>query len=152
MKLRSTQWVALEVARRGDMEGVRTWVLVDGAGCGARSTALSLVEIPPGKSHLLHRHPSAEQVVYVLYGETMHLTPEGRVPLRRGEAVYIPAGEWHGTHNESDDTVRLLALWGGVSSGAAAGYEPYDGRADDRTTFPDKQAADAAGGCGGSEA
>jgi quercetin dioxygenase-like cupin family protein len=52
--------------------------------------------------HLLHRHPNAEQIMYVLEGACLALSEGGAMRLGEGDAVFIAPGEWHGVRNDSD--------------------------------------------------
>ncbi len=79
--------------------------------------------------HDLHRHPHAEQATHVLRGSGVHLSAEGRTPMVEGDVVFIPAGEWHGFANDTEETVTILGLWGGVGSAQEAGYEDHPGGA-----------------------
>jgi hypothetical protein len=38
----------------------------------------------------------------------------------------VPAGEWHGTANDSTDMAATLTVFGGVASAADAGYEEFE--------------------------
>lgn len=76
----------------------------------------------PG-GHALHRHPSAEEFLFVLEGEAHHLTEDGELPMRAGDIALIPAGEWHGIWNSGDTPVQALFGYLGVSGRPAAGYE-----------------------------
>jgi quercetin dioxygenase-like cupin family protein len=57
---------------------------------GARRTILLSSELPPGKVHLLHRHPDAEQIMYVLEGSCLALSEGEPVRLNQGDACSSP--------------------------------------------------------------
>jgi uncharacterized cupin superfamily protein len=78
----------------------------EGIGC-------SLWELPPGEAaYPYHFHYADEELLIVLQGRPTVRTPGGRRELAEGEVVWFPLGE-EGAHqlvNESEDTVRFLAL------------------------------------------
>jgi quercetin dioxygenase-like cupin family protein len=110
------------VADRG-WEGLRVWWLVDRASTGSAEVVFNMTEFSPGKTHGLHRHPNAEEVLYVLQGEGLHLSEGGPVRQRAGEVIFIPRGEWHGFANDSAVPTTVIAVFGGVGSYEEAGYE-----------------------------
>jgi oxalate decarboxylase/phosphoglucose isomerase-like protein (cupin superfamily) len=46
--------------------GGRVRLAAEGTDIGARKIILLSSDFPPGKVHLLHRHPNAERIMYVL--------------------------------------------------------------------------------------
>ena len=80
-------------------------------------------ELPPGKVHLLHRHPNAEQIMYVLEGSCLALSEGEPVRLNEGDAVYIVQGEWHGVRNDTDRSAVTLVVYAGAGTLEEAGYE-----------------------------
>lgn len=115
----------LTMVQRPEMQGMHVWWLVSKESVGAQKVLLDVAEFPPHINHGLHRHPNAEEVIYLLEGEGYHLS-EGDPQLQHpGEAVYVPAGEWHGFHNHTDEPATIISAWGGVASIADAGYEEY---------------------------
>lgn len=127
MKKRSMREAAEEVMTRADMEGLRVKNVVDGEGTGAKKTVLLVSEIPPGKAHVLHRHPNSEQVVYALEGSCLHLTEGEPVRLEQDDVVFIEQGEWHGLENDTDRPAKTLVVYAGAGSPEEAGYELYQG-------------------------
>lgn len=113
-----------QAPKRPDMEGWRVWWLVNEETGSSRGVVVLSV-VPPGKRHVLHRHPNCEQVTYVLSGSGLHLTTGEPVRQEQGDAAYIEPGEWHGFENDSDGTTAMVAVYGGVGSAKAAGYELY---------------------------
>ena len=113
------------VAARG-WDGLRVWWLIDRAGAGSTEVVFNVTEFSPGKTHGLHRHPHAEEVLYVLRGEGLHLSEGEPVRQRAGEVVFIPRGEWHGFANDSERPTTVIAVFGGVGSYDEAGYEEQE--------------------------
>ncbi|MFY0579771.1 cupin domain-containing protein [Cystobacter fuscus] len=81
------------------------------------------LDVHPGGSHQLHRHPHADEFFLVLQGGGEHLTKDGPVRLNPGDLAYIPAGEWHGFQTDPGVTTRTVYGYLGAGSLAQAGYE-----------------------------
>ena len=59
----------------------------------AKSTQVSVYEIPPGKSaYPYHYHLRDEETFYILSGEGLLRTPEGERRVCAGELLFFPAG------------------------------------------------------------
>jgi quercetin dioxygenase-like cupin family protein len=116
------------ITPRRDQKGLRLRRLAtEGAGSG--DYVLAETEVPPGCRHEIHRHPDADQAIYILRGHLTLLGPSGggpEVTLGPGDVVHVPAGEWHGTANESTEMAATLTVFGGVGSAADAGYEEFE--------------------------
>jgi quercetin dioxygenase-like cupin family protein len=108
-----------------DQEGLIVKNIINRDVAGARRIILLSSEIPPGKVHLLHRHPNAEQIMYVLEGACLALSEGGAMRLREGDAVFIAQGEWHGVRNDSDRPVVTLVIYAGAGTLEEAGYEEH---------------------------
>ena len=108
-----------------DQEGLIVKNIINRDVAGARRIILLSSELPPGKVHLLHRHPNAEQIMYVLEGACLVLSEERVMRLSEGDAVFIAQGEWHGVRNESDRPVVTLVIYAGAGTLEEAGYEEH---------------------------
>ncbi len=126
----------LAAASRPGWEGLRVWWLVDGPSAGSRQLVFNTTTFPPGKWHELHRHPHAEEVLYIVSGAGLHLSEGDPVRQRAGEVVYIPAGEWHGFANDTDEPAVIVAVFGGVATYAEAGYEVHPDQPEAMPTVP----------------
>ena len=73
MKIRNIRDVAAEVMTKPDQEGLIVRNVINKDDAGARRIILLSSELPSGKVHLLHRHPHAEQIMYVLAGSCLAL-------------------------------------------------------------------------------
>jgi uncharacterized cupin superfamily protein len=80
---------------------------------GAELIGASLFEVPPGEAaYPYHFHYSDEELLIVLSGSPTLRSLEGVRELEEGDVLRFPVGE-DGAHqiiNESDDTVRFLAI------------------------------------------
>lgn len=80
--------------------------------------------------HELHRHPLAEEFVYVLEGDGIHLCGDREIPMKRGDFAHIPAGEWHGLRNSEAMPLTVLFGFLGVGAWDERGYELPDSATD----------------------
>ncbi|MFB4311291.1 cupin domain-containing protein [Actinomadura sp. GTD37] len=87
------------------------WFVTPSSVEGASST-LGEVIVNPGKGHARHNHPGAEEVIYVISGEATQMVDDGEpFPIREGDAVHIPKGAWHSTHNATWRPLRLIVTY-----------------------------------------
>jgi quercetin dioxygenase-like cupin family protein len=64
----------------------------------------------PGRCHPFHKHPTREEIIYILSGRAEQwLKHEHRI-LGPGEMVLIPKGEVHGTYNPFRERLVFLAI------------------------------------------
>jgi quercetin dioxygenase-like cupin family protein len=125
VKIKNIGDVVAKVMSRPDQEGLIVRNVIDRNDAGARRIILLSSELPPGKVHLLHRHPNAEQIMYVLEGSCLALSEVEPVRLNEGDAVYIAQGEWHGVRNDTDRPVLTLVIYAGAGTLEEAGYEEH---------------------------
>lgn len=131
MKVRNIHDVSAQVMTRPDQEGLVVRNVINKDDAGAQRMILLSSEIPPGKVHLLHRHPNAEQIMYVVEGSCVALSEGEPVRLEEGDAVFIAQGEWHGVRNESSERAALtLVIYSGAGSLEEAGYEEHPNQFD----------------------
>ncbi len=76
-------------------------------------------------AHLLHKHDHADEFFYVFEGEGAHLVEGGEIPMKTGDVVFAPRGEWHGFRNKNDRPVRAIFGYFGVAVLEDAGYEVH---------------------------
>lgn len=87
------------------------WFVTPSTVEGAGST-LGEVIVNPGKGHARHNHPNAEEVIYVVSGEAEQMVDDGDpFTIREGDAVHIPKGAWHSTHNTTWRPLRLIVTY-----------------------------------------
>jgi quercetin dioxygenase-like cupin family protein len=126
VKIRNIHDVAAQLMTRPDQEGLIVRNVINKVDAGATSMILLSSELPPGTVHLLHRHPNAEQIMYVLKGSCVALSEGGSVRLKEGDAVFIGRSEWHGVSNEGGERSALtLVIYSGAGSLEEAGYEEH---------------------------
>jgi quercetin dioxygenase-like cupin family protein len=125
VKIKNIRDVTAQVMSKPDQEGLIVRNVVNRDDTGARNIILLSSEFPPGKVHLLHRHPNAEQIMYVLEGSCLALSEGEPVRLNEGDAVFIAQGEWHGVRNDTDQPAVTLVIYAGAGSLEEAGYEEH---------------------------
>lgn len=87
--------------------------LVDG--CWSRlmnnaSAQASFLFMEPDSKFALHNHPE-EQLMIVLRGSTEELILDQKVPMKVGDALYLPAGMVHGGNNSPQGCDVLDVFW-----------------------------------------
>ena len=125
MQIRNVGDVDAQVMTKSDQEGLIVRNVVNKDSTGGRKIILLSSEIPSGKVHLLHRHPNAEQIMYVLQGSCLALSEGEPVRLKEGNAVFIAQGEWHGVRNDTDRPAVTLVIYAGAGTLEEAGYEEH---------------------------
>lgn len=125
MEIKNIRDVAAEVMTRPDQEGLIVRNVVNKDDAGARGIVLLSSELPPGKVHLLHRHPNAEQIMYVLEGSCLALSEGEPVRLKEGDAVFVARSEWHGVRNDTEEPAIMLVIYAGAGTLEEAGYEEH---------------------------
>ncbi|MDQ3864396.1 MAG: cupin domain-containing protein [Actinomycetota bacterium] len=125
MEIRNVRDVTAQVMTKPDQEGLIVRNVINKEATGAHRIILLSSELPPGKVHLLHRHPNAEQIMYVLKGSCTALSEGEPVRLKEGYAVFIAQGEWHGIRNDTDESAVTLVIYAGAGTLEEAGYEEH---------------------------
>ena len=125
VEIRNGRDVVGQVMTKPDQEGLIVKDIINRDVAGARRIILLSSELPPGKVHLLHRHPNAEQIMYVLEGPCLALSESGTMRLSEGDAVFIAQGEWHGVRNDSERPAVTLVIYAGAGTLEEAGYEEH---------------------------
>ena len=125
MQIRNIGDVEAQVMTKSDQKGLIVRNVVNKDNTGGRKIILLSSEIPSGKVHLLHRHPNAEQIMYVLQGSCLALSEGEPVRLKEGDAVFIAQGEWHGVRNDTGRPAVTLVVYAGAGTLEEAGYEEH---------------------------
>lgn len=96
------------------LPGRRATELV-GAGHGAASSTLRIVEIdpdvpgrPPRGPHV---HHGFEECIHILAGTGVTRCDSGEYPVQPGDTVLMPAEERHATYNTGKDVLRLMCFF-----------------------------------------
>lgn len=96
----------------------------DGA-AGATATVLGFARFPPGGTHRWHRHTRADEGGIVLTGNMYHCyDDDGRLPIAAGDAVFMPAGQWHTVDTDPRCPLVDTVWWYlGATTLDGSGYE-----------------------------
>lgn len=84
---------------------------------GAEELLLVRATIAAGRSHPFHRHPTREEIIYVLSGQAEQWVGDEFRILKAGEMALIPQDEVHGTYNPFDEDVTFLAILSPLKGG-----------------------------------
>ena len=122
--------IASVPATNPDLIGVTVKTVIDRVSVGAHRGMLSIAEFAPGGYHKLHRHSDSAQISYLLSGRGAHLTENGPVNLKAGDATYVPANTWHGFSNLGVEKAVLLSIYSPAAGLIEAGYESFAGEID----------------------
>jgi quercetin dioxygenase-like cupin family protein len=68
------------------------------------------VNMEPGKAHAFHKHPTREELLYVLSGRAEQWVGKEHRILGPGEVAFVPTGEVHGTYNPFSEKLVFLAI------------------------------------------
>ena len=68
------------------------------------------VLMPPGRAHQFHRHPTMEEIIYVISGTAEQWVGQAKRLLGPGDTAHIPMDVVHGTYNGGSDTLVFLAI------------------------------------------
>jgi oxalate decarboxylase/phosphoglucose isomerase-like protein (cupin superfamily) len=92
---------------------------------GAESFSFGYVELEPAMGHSRHRHPDADEVIYVLSGEGQQMLDDQEpVFVRAGDCIWVPKGVYHATVNRSAEVMRLLVVYAPAGAEAALRADP----------------------------
>ncbi len=112
-----------EAASRPGWEDLRVWWLISKDETGTSGVLMNVAEFPPHKSHEVHRHKNAPEILYVEDGSGL-LTHDGPpIRIEAGEVVIHPAGEWHGFYNDTGETTKVVCFWPEVDNYSDLDYE-----------------------------
>lgn len=64
----------------------------------------------PFRSHPFHKHPTREEIIYIISGRAEQWVGGQHRILGPGEMVFIPMGEVHGTYNPFPEKLVFLAI------------------------------------------
>jgi quercetin dioxygenase-like cupin family protein len=64
----------------------------------------------PYRSHPFHKHPTREELIYIIAGRAEQWVGRDQRVLKPGEMAFIPMGEVHGTYNPFPEKLVFLAI------------------------------------------
>lgn len=84
---------------------------------GAEELLMVRATIEAGRSHPFHRHPTREEIIYVVSGQAEQWVENEYRILKAGEIALIPQDAVHGTYNPFDEDVTFLAILSPLKGG-----------------------------------
>lgn len=126
--------IPLIVSTNPDLEGVAVRDVINRNTVNTHRGMLSIAEFVPHGFHKMHRHHASSQISYLLSGKGEHLTENGPVPIKAGDATFVPKNTWHGFCNTGTTKAVLLSIYSPAAHLSEAGYETFRGAID--TTKP----------------
>jgi quercetin dioxygenase-like cupin family protein len=64
----------------------------------------------PFRCHPFHKHPTREELIYIVSGQAEQWVGKTHRILKAGEMAFIPMGEIHGTFNPFPEPLVFLAI------------------------------------------
>lgn len=98
------------------------WLVTDET-CGARHHVFGRTLFMPGGGHLAHKHPHAEEILYILRGRLVTTIGDETFCMGPNDVCYVPPDTLHVMRNVSaTEACEVIFVYGGAPSLAAAGY------------------------------
>lgn len=100
---------------------------------GAGDITVIEVTLNPGKGHDFHKHPTQEEVIYVMSGEIEQWLEHDKQILKPGDSIFIDADVVHASFNVGEATAVLMVVLGpcdgeaGYIAVVVADQEPWNG-------------------------
>ncbi len=92
---------------------------------GGKTFSFGVVELQPGKGHIRHNHPTADEVIYVVSGEAdQMLDDEEPIRIQAGDCIWIPRGIYHSTINRSTEPIQLIVVYSPAGAEQALWEDP----------------------------
>lgn len=108
MKVCDYKDVELKEVKEDEADGVSVrWVISEDD--GAQNFFMRVFDVQPGGHTPNHEH-GWEHEVFVLEGQAVVVTEEGKKEARAGTVVFVPPGEPHQFRNETADVLRFICL------------------------------------------
>jgi mannose-6-phosphate isomerase-like protein (cupin superfamily) len=86
-----------------------TYYLIEQGISPSRVLTMGQTTIYPTGSTTGHSHDDMEEVYYVISGEGEMVVGDDRYPIRTGDALYVPPGEFHTTFQKGN--MPLAVVW-----------------------------------------
>jgi quercetin dioxygenase-like cupin family protein len=119
---------ATQLRRELGFDRVHSTLSITAERTGSRRLLLGFARFERDGAHALHRHRTADEVVYVIDGDRcQHLTADQAVPVDSGELLFVEAGEWHGFRNAGAREAQIVFAYVGAATPGAEGYELFAG-------------------------
>jgi len=94
-----------------------TYFLVDPEDGHSKRLKMGYTIIYPTGSTTGHSHPDMEEVYFVISGEGTMVVGEEQFPIKAGDALYVPPGEFHTTFQKGNLPLTVLWVTGKLDDG-----------------------------------
>ncbi len=91
-----------------------TYYLIDPANSPSENLTMGHTTIYPTGKTTGHSHDDREEVYYVLSGTGKMVVGDDEFPIRAGDALYVPFGEFHATYNTGIRPMAVIWVTAGV--------------------------------------
>lgn len=92
---------------------------------GAKTFSFGHVVLQPGKGHIRHNHPTADEIIYVVSGEAdQMLDDQPPVRVKAGDCIWIPMGVYHSTVNTGSEPIVLIVVYAPAGAEGALRVDP----------------------------
>lgn len=86
-----------------------TYYLIDAASSPSKNLTMGHTTIYPTGSTTGHSHDDMEEVYFVISGEGIMVVGQDEYPIKAGDALYVPPGEFHTTVQTGN--LPLTVVW-----------------------------------------
>jgi quercetin dioxygenase-like cupin family protein len=107
----STRFVSAGEAREVPLPHCLLRWLCQGEFSDLTGLAFGEATFPAGGGHGPHRHPNAEEILYVLRGRAMQGVSDQERELGPGDAALVRRDEVHWTRSVGDEPLTLLVIF-----------------------------------------
>lgn len=77
---------------------------------GAQRYAMRLFTLQPDGNIPLHEHDDTEHEIYVIEGRGLLDDGEKKIPVKPGDALFVPAGEKHSFVNQTQQILQFICV------------------------------------------
>ena len=76
-----------------------------------KKLATGLATFQAGNGHDKHYHPNAEEVIYVVRGQSQQELKDQIFEMKAGDSIHIPKGAIHWTQNVGKGELEILVVF-----------------------------------------
>ena len=91
-----------------------TYFLIDPEKSPSRNLKMGYTIVYPTGKTTGHSHDDMEEVYFIVSGRGKMVIGKDEFPIKAGDALYVPFGEFHTTHNTGIEPLKLLWVTGRV--------------------------------------
>lgn len=82
--------------------------VLDSTNAPVENQSLAEASLPPGGATERHYHKASEEIYFILEGSGIMEINGGKKEVGPGDAILIPAGDWHQIVTQGDSALRFL--------------------------------------------